>query len=110
MDFVFDFSASFYVVVGLAVIILGLSKGGFAGIGMISTPMLALMIGPITAAAFIFTILVIQDVIAVAMYHRTFDRQVLVTMIPGAALGILLASAFASTVPGWAVEIALGIV
>jgi uncharacterized membrane protein YfcA len=100
----------FYVVATIAVIILGLSKGGFAGVGMISTPMLALMIGPITAAAFIFPILVIQDMIAVAMYRRTFDRQILVTMIPGAALGVLFAYAFASTVPGWAVEIALGVV
>jgi len=48
--------------------------------------------------------------IAVAMYRRTFDRQILVTMIPGAALGVLFAYAFASTVPGWAVEIALGVV
>ena len=100
----------FYMVATIAVIILGLSKGGFAGVGMISTPMLALMIGPITAAGFIFPILVIQDMIAVAMYRRTFDRQILVTMIPGAALGVILAYVFASTVPGWAVEIALGIV
>ena len=101
---------SFYLVVGVAVVILGLSKGGFAGVGMISTPMLALAIGPIAAAGFIFPILVIQDMIAVAMYRRTFDRQILAIMIPGAALGVGLAYAFASTVPGWAVEIALGVV
>jgi hypothetical protein len=37
--------ALFYLVGGIAVIILGLSKGGFAGIGMISTPLLTLIIG-----------------------------------------------------------------
>jgi uncharacterized membrane protein YfcA len=101
---------SFYLIVAVAIVVLGLSKGGFAGVGMISTPMLALVIGPIAAAGFIFPILIIQDIIAVAMYRRTFDRQILATMIPGAALGVCLAYAFASTVPGWAVEIALGIV
>src|SRR6516165_5407560 len=101
---------SFYLVVGIAVVILGLSKGGFAGVGMISTPMLALVVGPIAAAGLIFPILIIQDMIAVAMYRRTFDRQILATMIPGAALGVGLAYAFASSVPGWAVEVVLGIV
>jgi uncharacterized protein len=48
--------------------------------------------------------------IAVAMYRRTFDRQILATMIPGAALGVGLAYVFASTVPAWAVEIVLGVV
>jgi len=100
----------FYLVVGIAVVILGLSKGGFAGVGMISTPMLALVVGPIAAAGLIFPILIIQDMIAVAMYRRTFDRQILATMVPGAALGVGLAYAFASSVPGWAVEVVLGIV
>src|SRR6516165_9389887 len=93
--------ALFYLVGGIAVIILGLSKGGFAGVGMISTPLLALVIGPIAAAGVIFPILIVQDVIAVAMYRRTFSRPILTTMVPGAALGVWLAYLFASAVPGW---------
>jgi uncharacterized protein len=77
---------------------------------MISTPMLALLIGLIAAAGFIFPILVVQDLIAVAMYRRTFSRQILATMIPGAALGVCMAYLLASAVPGWAVEIVLGVV
>jgi uncharacterized protein len=102
--------ALFYLVGGIAVIILGLSKGGFAGIGMISTPLLALIIGPIAAAGVIFPILLVQDFIAVAMYRRTFNRDILATMIPGAAVGVLLAFAFASVLPAWSVEIVLGVV
>ena len=102
--------ALFYLVGGIAVIILGLSKGGFAGIGMISTPLLALVVGPIAAAGVIFPILVVQDFIAVAMYRRTFNRGILATMIPGAAVGVLLAFAFASILPAWSVEMVLGVV
>jgi len=102
--------ALFYLLGGIAVIILGLSKGGFAGIGMISTPLLALVVGPIAAAGVIFPILVVQDFIAVAMYRRTFNRGILATMIPGAAFGVLLAFAFASILPAWSVEIVLGVV
>jgi len=102
--------ALFYLVGGIAVITLGLSKGGFAGIGMISTPLLALVVGPIAAGGVIFPILVVQDFIAVAMYRRTFNRGILATMIPGAAVGVLLAFAFASNLPAWSVEIVLGVV
>ena len=90
--------ALFYLVAGIAVVILGLSKGGFAGVGMISTPLLALVIGPIAAAGVIFPILIVQDIIAVAMYRRTFNRQILATMIPGAALGVCSAYVLASAV------------
>src|ERR1700737_113585 len=83
--------AFFYLVAGIAVVILGLSKGGFAGVGMIGTPLLALLVGPIAAAGIIFPILIVQDVIAVAMYRRTFNWQILATMIPGAALGVCFA-------------------
>jgi uncharacterized membrane protein YfcA len=100
----------FYLVAGIAVVILGVSKGGFAGVGMISTPLLALVVGPIAAAGVIFPILIVQDCIAVAMYRRTFSWQILATMIPGAALGVGLAYLLASTVPGWSVEIVLGVV
>jgi len=99
--------ALFYAVATVAVVILGLSKGGFAGVGMISTPLLALVIGPIAAAGVIFPILIVQDLIAVAMYRRTFSWQILATMIPGAALGVCLAYSLASSVPGWALVVFL---
>jgi len=62
------------------------------------------------AAGVIFPILVVQDVIAVAMYRRTFNWQILATMIPGAVLGVCLAYVSASAVAGWSVEIVLGVV
>ncbi|WP_208603588.1 sulfite exporter TauE/SafE family protein [Rhizobium multihospitium] len=94
----------------MAVIILGLSKGGFAGIGMISTPMLALVVGPVNAAGFIFPILIIQDAVAVWMYKREWDRRIVSIMVPGAAIGVWLAYELASTVPEWIVEISLGVI
>lgn len=99
-----------YAVAALAVVILGLSKGGFAGVGMISTPMLALAIGPVRAAGLIFPILIIQDAVAVWFYKREWNRRIVATMVPGAVIGIWLAYALASTVPEWIVEISLGLI
>ena len=41
----------FYLLAVPAVVALGLSKGGFAGVGQIATPMLALVMPPLEAAA-----------------------------------------------------------
>lgn len=101
---------SFYIVAGIAVVILGLSKGGFAGVGMISTPMLALVMGPIEAAAFMLPVMLCQDAIAVLMYRRVFDRDCLIILLPGAALGVAAAYLFASSVSESQVELVLGLI
>jgi len=83
-------------------------EDGTMSIGKI-TP--AAAIGPITRAnSGVLIIPMPQDVIAVALYRRTFSWQILATMIPGAALGVFLAYFLASAVPGWSVEIVLGVV
>ena len=54
-------------------------------------------------------ILISQDLIAATMYRRIFCAQILATMIPDAAFGVIVAYPFASTVPAWVVEIVLGL-
>jgi uncharacterized membrane protein YfcA len=100
----------FYLIAGLAVVILGLSKGGFAGIGMISTPMLALVMGPLEAAAFMLPVMLSQDAISVLMYRRTFDRSCLYVLLPGAVVGVVAAYVFASTVSEAVVQLVLGVI
>ncbi len=56
-----------------ALIALGLSKGGFAGVGVIATPLTALYLPPLEAAALILPVLIVQDVISVWWYRRDFD-------------------------------------
>ena len=55
----------FYLFAIPAVIMLGLSKGGFSGVGMVSTPLLALVMPPLEAAAMLLPILLLQDAISV---------------------------------------------
>ena len=53
----------FWLLAVPAVIALGLAKGGFAGVGMLATPLLALIVPPLQAAAILLPILLLQDVI-----------------------------------------------
>ena len=49
----------FYLLAIPAVTLLGLGKGGFAGLGMISTPLLALVVPPLEGAAILLPILIV---------------------------------------------------
>ena len=53
----------FYLLAVPAVTVLGLAKGGFSGIGMVSTPLLALTMPPLQAAAILLPIILCQDAI-----------------------------------------------
>jgi uncharacterized membrane protein YfcA len=100
----------FYALTVPAVILLGLSKGGFAGIGVIAVPLMALAAPPVQAAAIVLPILMAQDVVSVWAFRRTWDKSILIRMLPGAALGILAGYLLAAGVPAGAVEFALGLV
>ena len=88
---------SFYLAAVPAVILLGLSKGGFAGLSVLGMPLMALTIPPVQAAAITLPILIVQDMVSVWTYRRSWDRANLKILLPGAAAGILLA--FLLTVP-----------
>ncbi len=93
-----------------AVILLGLAKGGFSGIGVIAVPMMALAISPVLAASITLPILIVQDVVSVWSFRKTWDKGVLAVMLPSAAGGIALGYSLAAFVKPGAVELAVGAV
>lgn len=99
----------FYAVAIPAVVLLGLGKGGFIGVGTISLPLMALAISPIAAAFILLPILIVQDVVGVWAFRRTWSAAVLKVMLPGAAAGIFLGYAFAAQVSTDAVLAAVGV-
>src|SRR5216684_1767701 len=99
----------FYLLAIPAVVALGLGKGGFAGLGMISTPLLALRVPPLQAAAILLPIVLIQDVISVWTYRRSWSAWNLKVLLPGSVVGVAAAWLFAAHVPNAYVEIAVGL-
>lgn len=82
------FDLGFFLVAIPAVVLAGLSKGGFAGVGMISTPMVAMVVPPVQAASIILPILIVQDLIGLAKFRRNVDKANVVRLLPGAVAGI----------------------
>ena len=100
----------FYFVAVPAVILLGLSKGGFAGLGVASTPLLALYLPPLEAAALILPILITQDAISVYVYRHNWDSWNLKVMLPGALAGMTLGWLLASHLSDALVRIIIGVI
>ena len=100
----------FYVFAVPAVILLGLSKGGFAGLGTATTPMLALYMPPLEAAALILPVLMTQDAIAVWWYRHDWDAWNLKVMLPGAMAGMCAAWALAAHITEDHVRLIVGII
>ena len=99
----------FYAVAIPAVIFLGLAKGGFSGVSMAATPLLALYLPPLEAAALLLPVLICQDVISVRVYWREISVWNLKVLLPGAAFGMGLAWLFASHVSDDAIRVLIGI-
>src|SRR5262245_16245241 len=100
----------FYLLAVPAVTLLGLGKGGFSGLGMISTPLLALVLPPLQAAAILLPILLVQDMISVWVYRRDYDAWNLRAMLTGAVLGVAAAGLLAAQVSDAHVRIMVGLI
>lgn len=94
----------------IAVVISGLAKGGFAGVGALAMPIMALGVDPVRGAAILLPILILQDAVSVWAFRRSWDGAILKVILPGAALGVALGWLLAARVSSVAVLGALGVI
>ena len=74
----------------LAVSLLGLAKGGLAGIGLMAMPLMLLVMPPATAAGLMLPILMTQDAMSLWLYRGQWDRRNLTLLLPAAGIGIVI--------------------
>ena len=101
---------AFWLAASVAVILIGLSKGGFSGISSIATPLFALVISPVRAAAILLPIMIVQDWVGVWAFRRNFSARNLEILLPSALVGIALGWALANYVKDAWVLLAIGII
>lgn len=103
-----DWSWPTIALVLAATIIVGFAKGGFVGVGALPMPMLALAMSPVTAAAILLPILIVQDAVGVWAFRRHWNRHIVAIMLPGAIIGIGLGWLLAEKVPVGAILAVVG--
>lgn len=103
-------SLDFFLFAIPAVILIGLAKGGFSGLGALGMPVMALGIDPVAGAAILLPILIVQDVVAVHAFRKSWDGRVLAIMLPGSIVGVVLGYLLAAEVSSDAILAVLGAV
>ena len=99
----------FYAAAIPAVLLTGLSKGGFlGGIGGMAVPIMSLVISPVQAAAIMLPILIAMDWTGVWAYRREWSRPNLTIMLPAATVGIILGWYLAKVINDSHVRIIVG--
>lgn len=101
----------FYAAAIPAVILVGLSKGGFGGaMALLGVPLMALAIPPVQAAAILLPILIVMDIVSLWTWRGNSDNKTLVIMLPGALIGIAIGWATAAWVTAPMVRLIVGAV
>lgn len=85
---------SFYLAAIPAVLLFGISKGGFGGgLGVIAVPLMSLVISPLQAAAILLPILCFMDLLSIRVYWRQWSLPDIRVLVPASLLGILVGTA-----------------
>jgi hypothetical protein len=86
-----DYPVAFYPVAVLAILLAGISKGGFgAAAGGLAVPLMSIMIAPPEAAGIMLPILCAMDLFGVHAYRGKWSVHHLRILLPGGLIGIAL--------------------
>ena len=79
-----------WVAIGLAVFLLGLSKSGIKGIGIIIVVILAFVFGEKASTGVLLPMLIVADVFAVIYYNRHARWKYIFKLLPWMVIGVLV--------------------
>ena len=106
-----DFPLAFYPVAVVAILITGISKGGFGGgSGGIAVPLMSIFIAPPEAAGIMLPILCAMDLFGVHAYRGRWSKAHLAVLLPGAVIGIAAGGLAFGALPVNAIRLLLGVI
>jgi uncharacterized protein len=95
----------------LGAFIIGLSKAGFAaGLGMLTTPLVAAAMPARTAIGLVLPLLCVADAMSTAMYWRKVELAKVRSPLMGALVGIALGMLFVTKVSNRTLTLSIGVV
>lgn len=101
----------FYVAAIPAVLLFGISKGGFGGgLGVVAVPLMALVISPVQAAAILLPILCVMDLVALWKFRGKWLWPELKVLLPASLLGILIGTLLFEYMSASVVRLIVGVV
>lgn len=88
----YDLQSLFYIV--LAIVLLGIAKGGFGGVGApVALPLMSLGVSTELALGALLPILMAMDVVSVSAHRKRADLPTVWFALPGVVIGVLIGAA-----------------
>src|SRR6185369_7438716 len=100
----------FMAVAVIGVCLLGISKGGFFGLGVIALPLMSLFVPPLQAAAILIPTVMAQDTLTVWTYRHDWSAWNLKVMLPGMAIGVFTGTLLAAALQPVHIRLAIGLI
>lgn len=101
----------FYLVAVPAVLLFGISKGGFGGgLGVVAVPLMALVIPPVQAAAILLPILCVMDLFSLWAFRGKWVASELRILVPASLIGIGIGTMLFEYMSPSVIRLLLGVV
>lgn len=100
----------FMAVAVIGVCLLGISKGGFLGLGVMALPLMSLYVPPLQAAAIILPTAVAQDFLTLWVYRHTWSGGNIKIMLPSMVVGMFAAWLMAKSLSAAHIRLAIGLI
>lgn len=106
-----DISLPVFLSAAIAAALVGVSKSGFGGIGVVAAvPITTLAMPPETALGLLLPVLLFGDLIAVSSHRAAFDRAAVLGAVPGAALGVVAGGLLLALIDGAPITALVGLI
>jgi hypothetical protein len=106
--FDFSFTAWAWVLAGTVAFVMGVSKTGIPGLGILAVTVFAMIMPAKDSVGAMLPMLLVGDVFAVAHYHRKADWKQLWRVLPPAAVGIVVGYFIMDAISGVLLKRAIG--
>ncbi len=85
----------FWLLASLATLLVGASKGGVPGIGILAVPVLSQVISPVVAAGLLLPIYIVSDIYGLWLYRKSYNLRIIKIVGVAATIGVLIGWAMA---------------
>lgn len=94
----------------IGVCLLGISKGGFLGLGVMALPLMSLFVPPLQVAAIILPTALAQDTLTLWIYRRHWSAWNIKIMLPSMFVGMFFAWLMAASLSAAHIRLAVGLI
>ncbi len=100
----------FWTFAVIATLLVGASKGGLPGVGVLGVPVLAQVTSPAVAAGLLLPLLIVSDWYGIWMYRKNFNLRLIKLMVATSCIGLLVGWATASITNDAFVKLIVGLI